>query len=745
MNHSRWPNNYRDVKTGQDLLDLGVVPRTSSAQIALITRQRLEALRDQLQQKVLPAELGRWQPLVDLQQQLATETNDPALVAREARSGMRVAGAGTEEPALEGVRGTIRVVEDDRLGVEWDVELPWWEELGDGVECEEGRGRFVGQDQVMLQAAEGIVVSQSYSLRPGVMADARDGHRVRLRMDHVGAGESQPVVPAGTVGTLVEHLPEQQQLKLRLDPAGGEPQALQLSLEQASGCLEVSSLGQLLPRDREQLVLERALDAFFPTTVLAPGAARRIVLALLMGKDLILYGPPGGGKSSVASDLLTLAQQGLRVIFVERDCQVQCNPFSIFDEQYAQVLDACPECKLKYDARYNRSGRFRRPAAAEVQVRVVQLGDGHGLEYVEGTVGLGRMHLAGYKIPRLDGQQQRGSSDFDPQGFHAGILPRTNNGLLHLDEMEKLRPQTRDCLLDALNSDRIKPDQLRYSYPAHGLIIGTTNDPGKFSGALNDRMAMLAVGYPEEVDTAHRITLRGYHHQSGHADQVETADPHLEQPSELRRLPMAVTLELAVESLYLAYRGEAGHRDTARIAGSNRSKFDALDAARAALQLDRLFFAGTPQVVQTGQLREGLEFALGSRIQGLDATADREATEQLERWVDQHLDELLATEEDTFWCRIYRRVAMAATTAPEVVAAFKEELAAYEADPGAALASHQLFVAGEDQPGCCLQYPLMDLLFELQPGMAQLEPSQLGQLICQLLEGRQRSTCICSG
>jgi hypothetical protein len=324
---------YLDVETGQDLIELGIKPKSSSRQMALVAYSRLTALRDHILAQVEDDSLGNWRPLVER-----------------------------------------------------------------------------GEDEGPLALAEGVV------------ADRQMGHRLRLRRDFAGP----PAVPAGTLGALWAHDAGQGTVTVDFeleDHSESDTQRqVTLSLEAAHEHLDVSTLGQLLPLDKQREVKAKVLAEFFPSTVLDTKRIERIIIALLMGKDLILYGPPGGGKSNIAKDIVEIARRGQPVIFVERNCQVQCSPFSIFDEKFAKQLDACPECKIRYDPEFKRTGRFRRPSASEVRVKPAAYGEGQGIEYVEGTVGLQRMHLAGHKIPRLDGATE-GASDFDPEGFHAGILP----------------------------------------------------------------------------------------------------------------------------------------------------------------------------------------------------------------------------------------------------------------------------------------------------------------------------------
>lgn len=739
--------DYLSVETGQDLVRLGIKPKSSSRQMALIAYDRLTALRDHILAGIADEMLGRWEPLVEVEHATVTETADPAIVRSAVKVGSRVRGKqDVEGHDLSKTEGRVVAIVGDQLGVEWDTEVHEGHDLGEHGPCAPGRGLLVTFKQVVLLAPEGLEIPKSHRLAPGVVADEQLGHKVCLRAEHRLAGDA---IPAGTVGTLVAHDAKVSNVTLRFEALGALRKTLDVTMALDVACdrVDVSSLGQLAPLDRDVEVRKKVLAEFFPATVVDTGRAERIVIALLMGKDLILYGPPGGGKSNIAKDILDIARRGQPVIFVEEDCQVQCNPFSIFDAEFAREIDACPECKIKYDPQFKRTGRFRRPRPEQVRVKAAEFGEGQGIEYVEGTVGLQRIHLAGHKIPRLDGDPGEGASDFDPEGFHAGILPRTNNGVLHLDEMEKLRPQTRDCLLDALNSNRIKPEQLRYTYPAHALIIGTTNDHTKFSGAINDRMAMIAVRYPEDVDTSYDITRRGYHGERSLDARLSAGDPHQEEGFWLRSVAMPVTLELAVDALYIRFRAEYRGAGASEITGSNRSKFDALDAARAKLLLEQLFDDTVPRVVDRERAAYGVKFAFCVRVQGMGSTRDRKAKAELREWVDRNFDEVLHAEEDAWWCRVYKHVATAATQVPTIIKSFKREVERYEANAETAWASFLDVRRAIESPDdtalqrARLDHPFVDYLFRDQPGFGRLTQRELADLVGALLESRQRTTC----
>ncbi len=54
------------IKTGQDMIDAGIVPKTSSAHLALLTLKRLKALVDHNNALIDDDTLGKWMPAIDV-------------------------------------------------------------------------------------------------------------------------------------------------------------------------------------------------------------------------------------------------------------------------------------------------------------------------------------------------------------------------------------------------------------------------------------------------------------------------------------------------------------------------------------------------------------------------------------------------------------------------------------------------------------------------------------------------------
>src|SRR3989338_10024806 len=100
---------------------------------------------------------------------------------------------------------------------------------------------------------------------------------------------------------------------------------------------EYSSLGKMDPKDREEHLRKETIKDFFPRAVLNTKRGERVLISMLAGTDIILYGPPGSGKSQTAQDILDIAKQQ-KLGFIVEGCKANCNPFSLFDKEFAKVV-----------------------------------------------------------------------------------------------------------------------------------------------------------------------------------------------------------------------------------------------------------------------------------------------------------------------------------------------------------------------------------------------------------------------
>ncbi|MEK6963367.1 MAG: ATP-binding protein [Nanoarchaeota archaeon] len=428
--------DYIDVRTGQDLIDKGVVPKDSSSHLALIVHKRLKALRDHTLASLTNEILGRWQPLIQPETKTFPETTAIDEIKRTAQIGHRVQGTGIYDGLdLTGLEGTIRTNPDGRgqYGIEFDQPIDKGGDLK-GLAQKKDRGWLTAPSAFKLLA--GHIVT-GHKLSEGVVADKDLGHRVRFAKAYQGRAAdskgnvSMVQIPEDTRGMITEYHPKNSTVTLTLTqalPDQGNRVVYNMPVSDLEKIAEVSSLGQLEPLQKEQAVNRQVLSDFFPTTALDHSLSEIVILSLLMGKDMIFYGPAGSGKTNLVRDVIGLAKQQ-RFIFTVDGCQVQCNPYSVFDEAFAKVVPPCPECRINYDPtpdkRFKKTGLFQRPKPGDVKVVVAKYGEGHGIEFLLGTRAVNRMHLAGYKLPKLDGTTTDGrENDYDPEGFRPGILLR---------------------------------------------------------------------------------------------------------------------------------------------------------------------------------------------------------------------------------------------------------------------------------------------------------------------------------
>ncbi len=739
--------DYLKVKTGQDLIDLGIMPKTSSAHLALIMYKRIIALRDNILARITDEVLGKWLPAVEEEiKPVNPEIKDIDEIRRYAKPGMKIRNTTTK---LEGIITEARG--DGTATIDWGKSK--------GPEyC------YLNNSNLVLLIPERHVVT-GYKLTEGIVADKRLGHIVRFNSPQTtrisdGYDTTKIEIPEGTTAALAEYAPKANKVVLRIDeniPEKVRKRNFEFTLSDLYGKLEVSSLGGRTPLEKDIEVKKQTLLDCFPKTVLDPKSVEAVILGILgatsivgnkkRGGDMIFYGPPGSGKSNLVKDIIDIAMQQ-KVLFIVEGCRVQCSPFSLFDENFAKIVPPCPECMIKYDGDFKQTGRFKKPKPKDVRVVVTDYSEGHGVGFVEGTTALRRMHLAGFKLPKLDGSTtSERENEYDPEGFQPGHLPRTNNGILHLDEMDKLLPQTLDGILEVLNSSRMKPDELRYSYPANNIIIGTANDNTVFSDALNDRMLLLAINYPDDPDVNYEITKKGYHGKFISVSEVPVGDTHKEKSIEIRSVPAPVILEKAVETMYMKIRDEYKGPGKKEVFGSNRSKFDALDAARAGMVLDQLFFKDTSTIVNAKYAVEGIKYAIYARIQERTKEEEQRDEESFNKWVEEEFPKVLKGEEDAWWCEAYKHMAIAKIQIPEIEGNLVKELAEYRDNPKKALQSYAKVKKAYDSPKnenaqlSRIQYPFMDYMFKEQPQFAKVDEDQLVGLIAYFMESGKDAAC----
>jgi len=99
---------------------------------------------------------------------------------------------------------------------------------------------------------------------------------------------------------------------------------------------------------QEGLDEEVILQNLFPNTILNFETLETLTSALIAGNNVLLFGPPGSGKTNLAKDVWDLFPKH---IFVVEGCPVHDNPFSVVDPGFAGRVPCCPFCQHRFGDR----------------------------------------------------------------------------------------------------------------------------------------------------------------------------------------------------------------------------------------------------------------------------------------------------------------------------------------------------------------------------------------------------------
>ena len=213
---------------------------------------------------------------------------------------------------------------------------------------------------------------------------------------------------------------------------------------------------------------EEAMGMLFPGTVMDPKVLESLLAALMGGSHILLFGPSGTGKTSLAKELWDLFP---KKVYVVDGCPVQDDPMSVIDPSFHSKVRCCPSC----ESRFGKGEGVFDPAsvdASSVPVKVLELREGYGLARVQGSSEVFPDNLTGiYNLHKLE----EIGDPTSPLILEPGKLLQANRGLLLVDEVGKLPLGTQNVLLQALQEGIVTPAKSRETFPASFVAVTTSN------------------------------------------------------------------------------------------------------------------------------------------------------------------------------------------------------------------------------------------------------------------------------
>jgi Mg-chelatase subunit ChlI len=223
----------------------------------------------------------------------------------------------------------------------------------------------------------------------------------------------------------------------------------------------------------EDEIRQRLIEDSFSDILGQEAAKAQMKSALLAGRHVIIAGPPGVGKTTMAKNVAKLLPE-IKV----NDCKYNCLPSK----------PLCPECLSK-------------------KMPVKKIGGSERFIRVQGSPDLTSEDLLG-DIDPIKALKYGASS---AEAFTPGKIFLANNGILFFDEINRCPEKLQNAMLQVLEEKKATIGSYKVDIDADFIFIGTMNPKDssteKLSEVFLDRFDIVYMGYPETPEIEHEIVL----------------------------------------------------------------------------------------------------------------------------------------------------------------------------------------------------------------------------------------------